>query len=108
MFFKTQFTQLDELIDSVAERIRSLGHYAPATMKSYLGLTQLTEKLKTQNDCTSFIRELLMDHERIIINLREHIEKVASTYHDLGTSDFMTGLMETHEKAAWFLRSHLT
>lgn len=107
LFFETQFTQLDELIDSVAERIRSLGHYAPATMKSYLGLTQLTEKLKTQNDCTGFIKELLMDHESIIINLRGHIEQVASNYHDLGTSDFMTGLMETHEKAAWFLRSHL-
>jgi len=42
-FFETQFGQLDEMIDSVAERIRSIGHYAPATLKSYLGLTHLTE-----------------------------------------------------------------
>lgn len=44
LFFETQFEQLDDMIDSVAERIRSIGHYAPATLNSYLGLTQLTEK----------------------------------------------------------------
>jgi starvation-inducible DNA-binding protein len=27
-FFETQFEQLDAMIDNVAERIRSLGHYA--------------------------------------------------------------------------------
>ena len=42
-FFETQFGQLDEIIDNVAERIRSIGHYAPATLASYLSLTHLTE-----------------------------------------------------------------
>ena len=45
-FFESQFGQLDELIDSVAERIRAIGHYAPATLQSYLDLTHLTEKTK--------------------------------------------------------------
>lgn len=27
--------------------------------------------------------------------------------HDSGSSDFITGLMEEHEKMAWILRSHL-
>lgn len=106
-FFETQFGQLDGFIDSVAERIRSIGHYAPATLKSYLSLTQLTEKKSEQNDSQGFIKELLEDHESIIINLREHIHSFANDYQDLGTSDFITGLMESHEKMAWFLRSHL-
>lgn len=106
-FFETQFEQLDDMIDSVAERIRSIGHYAPATLNSYLGLTQLTEKNKYQNDSQGFIKELLADHESIIIMLREHIKPFADDFHDLGTSDFITELMETHEKMAWFLRSHL-
>lgn len=42
-FFETQFGQLDEIIDGVVERIRTIGHYAPATLKSYLLLTHLTE-----------------------------------------------------------------
>ena len=106
-FFETQFGQLDEMIDTVAERIRSIGHYAPATLKSYLSLTHLTEQTRESNDSQGFIKELLEDHESIIIILREHIKSFANDFHDLGTSDFVTGLMETHEKMAWFLRSHL-
>lgn len=106
-FFETQFGELDTLIDSVAERIRTIGHYAPASLKSYLDLTHLTEQSSEKIDSQGFIKELLEDHESIIIVLRENIRAFASDYHDLGTSDFITGLMETHEKMAWFLRSHL-
>jgi starvation-inducible DNA-binding protein len=106
-FFETQFGQLDEMIDTVAERIRSIGHYAPATLKSYLSLTHLTEQSRENNDSQGFIKELLEDHESIIIILREHIKSFANDFYDLGSSDFVTGLMESHEKMAWFLRSHL-
>ena len=106
-FFETQFGQLDEMIDTIAERIRSIGHYAPATLKSYLSLTHLSEQTNEKNNSQGFIKELLNDHESIIIILREHIKSFTNDFHDLGTSDFITGLMETHEKMAWFLRSHL-
>jgi starvation-inducible DNA-binding protein len=105
-FFETQFGQLDEFIDSVAERIRSIGHYAPATLRSYLSLTHLSEENREQNDSEGFIKELLEDHESIIIHLRENIKPFADKLNDAGTSDFITGLMENHEKMAWFLRSH--
>lgn len=107
-FFESQFKQLDVVIDSVAERIRSIGHYTPATLKAYLSLTHLSEQSSKKNDSNGFILELLEDHESIIIILREHIKSFTSNFHDIGTSDFVTGLMETHEKMAWFLRSHLT
>ncbi len=106
-FFESQFEQLDEFIDSVAERIRSLGHYAPATLKSYLSLTHLTEQSREKNDSQGFIQELLEDHESIIIHLRGNVKYFADKFSDAGTSDFITGLMESHEKMAWFLRSHL-
>jgi len=106
-FFETQFEQLDEIIDSVAERIRSLGHYAPATLKSYLNLTHLTEQSRGLNDSLGFIKELLSDHESIIMVLRGHVKAFTEDFHDSGSGDFITGLMETHEKMAWFLRSHL-
>jgi starvation-inducible DNA-binding protein len=107
VFFEQQYEQLDEIMDSVAERIRQLGHYAPATLKSFLGLTHLTEQLAERNDSLGFIKELLIDHENIIIFLRENINRFANEYGDAGTSDYITGLMEDHEKMAWFLRAHL-
>lgn len=107
IFFETQYQQLDENMDSVAERIRSLGHYAPATLKSFLELTHLSEALRSKNDGAGFITELLSDHESLIIRLRADVNVFANELKDLGTSDFVTGLMETHEKMAWMLRSHL-
>lgn len=106
-FFEIQFGQLDDIIDSVAERIRSIGHYAYATLKSFLELTNLTEVNREKNDSRGFLTELLTDHESIIIHCRENIHRFANDYKDLGTSDFITQLMETHEKMAWFIRSHL-
>jgi len=106
-FFEEQYEQLDETMDEVAERIRMLGHYAPATMKSYLELTHLTEQSRGKNDSAGFIKDLLGDHESIIIRLRENINLFANELNDLGSSDFITGLMETHEKMAWMLRAHL-
>lgn len=106
-FFESQYEQLDEVMDEVAERIRMLGHYSPATLKDFLKLTHLTEQMREKNDSAGFIRELLADHETIIITMRENIDRFANEFKDAGTSDFITGLMEEHEKMAWMLRSHL-
>ncbi|MCX6188725.1 MAG: DNA starvation/stationary phase protection protein [Bacteroidetes bacterium] len=81
-FFETQFGQLDEIIDSVAERIRTIGHYAPASLKSYLDLTHLSEMTGEKNNGLGFIKELLIDHEGIIMILREHI-KLFFTFKEL-------------------------
>ena len=70
-------------------------------------LTHLTEAKSQNNDRIDFIKELLSDHESIILYLRENIDSLASTLKDYGTSDFITGLMEIHEKMAWMLRAHL-
>ncbi len=106
-FFETQFGQLDEIIDSVAERIRTIGHYLPATLKYYLELTHFTELIKEKNDALSFIKELLIDHESIIIYCQKNIESFAEDFKDKGTSNFITLLAERHEKMAWFLHSLL-
>ncbi|AWV96782.1 Dps family protein [Arcticibacterium luteifluviistationis] len=106
-FFETQFQELDAITDSVAERIRAIGHFAPASLTAYQNLTHLTEAVGEKNDSQGFIRELLSDHQSVIIILRGHIKPFANEFQDAGTSDFITGLMEKHEKMAWFLRSHL-
>jgi len=106
-FFETQFEQLDQFIDDVAERVRLLGHYAPAALRSFLELTQLTEMTSEKNDSHVYIKELLSDHESIIISLRKNIHPFAVDQKDAGTSDFITGLMGKHEKMVWFLRSRI-
>lgn len=106
-YFEAQYEEIDESIDSIAERIRAIGHYAPATLKEFLQLTHLSEKRGSKNDSASYIKDLLADHEQIISFIRENINPIANDHNDAGTSDFLTGLMEQHEKMSWMLRSHL-
>lgn len=107
LFFEGQYNELDAVIDTLAERIRSVGHYAPASLKDYLRLTHLSEEIREKNDSQGFIKELLRDHESIIIHIRENVDGYVTAFRDAGSSDFLTNLLEMHEKMAWMLRAHL-
>lgn len=107
LFFKQQYEQLDDMMDTLAERIRMLGHNAPSSLKMSLSLTHLEEIDREDNTSLGFIAELLDDHESIIKRLRVNIESFAGQFNDIGSSDLITGLMGTHEEMAWHLRSHL-
>jgi len=105
-FFEEQYKQLEGMIDDIAERIRTIGHYAEATLAVFLRETHLSEETREKNDSAGFITSLLEDHDTIIIHLRENIDRYNNKW-DAGTIDFITGLLETHEKMAWMLRAHL-
>ena len=107
LYFEELYNQSQEIIDSVAERIRQIGHYAPATLNDFLKLTHLTEQLKGDNSSHDLIKNLLGDHESIIEFIRSNIKEFDEAHKDAGTSDFVTALMEKHEKTAWMLRAHL-
>ena len=53
------------------------------------------------------LEDLLRDHEAIIRSLRDDQEVVLDRHKDIGTNDFLVGLMEKHEKIAWMLRAFL-
>ncbi len=104
--FEAQYDEMDEAIDEVAERIRALGLYSPGSMKEFLVDARLQEDSGSQIGATEMIRNLLADHESVIRSLRTDLQKAAE-HGDAGNSDFLTGLLENHEKTAWMLRSML-
>lgn len=106
LFFETLYNQLAVNIDDVAERVRMLGHYAVGSLAKYLQLTHLSEIQHSGTDSRGLIKELTSDFETVIMVTRSGIE-LAESAGDTGTEDFLTGLMEEHEKTAWMLRSHL-
>ena len=105
--FESQYEALDENVDDIAERVRSIGGTALGTMKEFLDSTRLKENPGRIPEAEAMIAVLLQDHERIIQSLRADLETVQNKYHDVGTTDFLTGLLEKHEKTAWMLRSYL-
>jgi len=108
VYLETLYNQQQEIVDTVAEKIRAIGHYVPAQLNKYLELTHLSEKVPKKNDSQTFFTELLEDHESIIVFLRENIKPIVDKLKTEGVSDYITGLMEYHEKTAWMLRSHLS
>ncbi|HEY9486790.1 MAG TPA: DNA starvation/stationary phase protection protein [Chryseosolibacter sp.] len=105
-FYESQYEELDEIIDEVAERVRALGHYAEGRLKDFTRLSRLEEPESTTKQSEQ-LRNLLNDDETIIQNMRKLITTFAEENKDLGTSDFITSVMEKHEKMAWFIRSYL-
>ncbi len=105
-FYEDMYDGIDEAIDEIAERVRMLGHYSEGRLKDFLKLTNLTEEEYTNNQQKQ-LKTLLTDHETLVCNLRNDITAFNDKYKDLGNADFLTGLMEKHEKWAWFVRSYL-
>ena len=106
-FFEAQYEALDETIDAVAERARSLGGRAFGTLEEFRASARLGEKPGTAPPARDMLATLLADHEALIRSLREDITTVNDRHRDVGTSDFLTGLLEKHEKTAWMLRAFL-
>ncbi len=106
-FYEAQYEQLDEIIDEVAERIRTLGHYAEGRLKDLIQLASLTEPQYTSDQKTQ-LTNLLNDHETLIRVLRQLIHDFSDKYHDDGSGDFATGLLKQHEKMAWMIRAYLS
>ncbi len=106
-FFESQYESLAEIVDDVAERARSLGEKAYGTLAQFVKATRLKENLSEFPNAKEMIAALTADHEAIVRSLRTDLETCMNKHHDAGTSDFLTGLMEKHEKMAWMLRSFL-
>jgi len=105
--FQKHYEQLGEVIDDVAERARALDGIAAGSLEEYLELTRLKEEPARCHDARGMITALLADHEAIIRNLRRDLQTCSNEHGDEGTMDFLTGLMQAHEKMAWMLRVHL-
>jgi starvation-inducible DNA-binding protein len=105
--FEEQYNEIDADIDEIAERIRALGQKTPATLAEFSKTTQLEEHPGQYPDAKTMIKNLADDHESVSKAIRKSITIVGDKHHDVGTEDFLTGLLEKHEKTAWMLRSIL-
>jgi starvation-inducible DNA-binding protein len=106
-FFAEQYEAIDDFVDDVAERARTLGGHSVATLSEFMEAARLKEHPGQYPSADDMLENLLADHEAIIRQLRADADAVGSKFHDMGTNDFLTGLMEEHEKMAWMLRSFL-
>lgn len=105
LMFETQYTELALAVDLVAERIRSLGVYAPGTYAQFSKLTSIDEATDVPK-ANDMIRELVAGHEAVCRTARS-VFPAAEKAADEATADLLTQRLQLHEKTAWMLRSML-
>lgn len=103
--FEEHYTEMAGAIDEIAERLRSLGYYAPGSFKEYLEISSVKE-CHSEISANDMLAQLVKDHE----TLREVIGRgmsAASELNDDVTMDLFVRRADVHEKAAWMLKSSL-
>ncbi len=103
VLFQQQYTELWNALDLVAERIRSLGHYAPGSFKRFSELASIPEEEGVPS-ARDMMLQLVEGQEAVARTARE-VFKIADAANDQPTADLLTQRMEIHEKNAWMLRA---
>lgn len=103
LMFETQYNELALAVDLVAERIRALGVYAPATYSQFVKLSSIKEE-DTIPAAQDMIRNLVQGQEAVIRTARALLP-IADKATDESTTDLLTQRLQLHEKTAWMLRS---
>ena len=103
--FMTQYTELWNALDEIAERMRALGAYAPGSYTQFHELSKVKEST-TVPPAMKMVEDLLLGHE-IVAQTARAVFPAAEEAHDEATCDLLTQRLQIHEKTAWMLRSLL-
>src|SRR5436190_1078966 len=69
-FFESQYEELDDIVDEVAERARTLGGNAHGTLAEFVRRARLKEQPGKWPDAKGMLSQLLEDHEKMAWMLR--------------------------------------
>ncbi len=103
--FETQYTELALAVDEVAERIRSMGEFAPGTYADFTKYSVVKEEAGVPK-AVDMIKKLVAD-QQAVARVAQQVVEAAEKSGDQPSADLGTRRMEVHEKNAWMLRSHL-
>ncbi|MGE0312283.1 MAG: Dps family protein [Lautropia sp.] len=104
--FMTQYTELWNAVDPIAERIRSLGHAAPGSYGQFGSLSSIPDAPAEVPKALDMVRILKEGHEAVARTARE-IFPLVDKAGDEPSADLLTQRLTVHEQTAWMLRSIL-
>ncbi|HEY9631963.1 MAG TPA: Dps family protein [Coleofasciculaceae cyanobacterium] len=103
LMFEQQYTELAIAVDDIAERIRSLGVFAPGSYSQFAELTSIPETRDVPS-AEEMVRLLVEGNEAVAKTARS-VFPAAEKGNDESTADLLTDRLRVHEKTAWMLRS---
>ena len=104
VMFEEQYREMWTALDEIAERVRALGVFAPASGKAFAEMSALDSAESEPPSAEIMVKNLLADHETLIRQARGALD-TASEAGDAASEDLLTVRIQTHEKTAWMLRA---
>jgi starvation-inducible DNA-binding protein len=107
LLFDKHAGEQSALIDTIAERIQTLGGVAVGDPRHAAELTQISRPPNGIEEVPVMLSRLLDAHELIITSVRDAITHTALNG-DAGSNDLLMGdVLRIHELQVWFLAEHL-
>jgi len=103
--FEQQYTQLQDTVDRVAERIRALGQRSPGSYTEFQKISKVHDAPADKISALHMIDMLTKDHEILLEDIHK-FRKMAEESGDASTATLYDDLALFHDKAAWMIRSH--
>ena len=107
LLFDKHFGEQAELVDTLAERIQTLGGVAIAMAHDVAETTRIARVPRGREDATVQLFRLLQAHELIITEAREAAHAAAASGDD-GTNDLLVSdVLRRNELQVWFVSEQL-
>lgn len=103
--FGKQYEALVDAADEVAERLRALDVYAPASFAQFTRHSNIAEETRIPS-AQGMVAQLLADYEILAEDLKMGIE-AADDADDDDSEDLLIGQLHEADKTAWMLRAML-
>lgn len=101
--FGTIYEEVYGSIDDFAEKIRSLGAYAPGSNSRFNMLSQIEDETQVL-PAEQMVQTLLEDSNNMVVVLKR-VYDIAEREGEHGFSNFLAERMDAHRKHSWQLRA---
>lgn len=101
--FQDIYSDVYDSIDPIAEHLRAIGTYAPASYKRFTELSTVEDALEPMS-ATAMVDKLYDDNTKVIDSLNKSFTE-AEKNNLQGLMNFLAARIEQHNKWGWFLRA---
>lgn len=102
-FFGTLYAELHGAVDLIAEQIRAVNSFAPASLNRLDELTRI-EEADTIPAAERMFQILINDNNIVLDSLKQAYD-LAEKNEELGLANFLQDRMDIHKKHGWMLRA---
>lgn len=102
-FFGNLYEELHGAVDPIAEHIRAIDGYAPASLSDIKTLSMISESMLL-TEPKQMVSNLISDNNLVIISLMQAYQE-AEKVSEIGLANFLQDRIDIHQKHGWMLKA---